>query len=338
MLKIEKSKLSDLFAAVSNEMALYVPAEKNNSSDFVLWNETVVPALDILNVAKPAKQLFFPQSETIVGFKTSGKNIEIFEQPKADAPFAVYGVRACDACSIEKILDRVFLSDPVDEFYKARRDNGVMITAACGEPEETCFCGAFGIDAAECRYGDVTTWTVGEDVYFAANTQKGETFLSKFAPMMTDGDEAAVEAFKENTKSIMAQLPLADLSLENWGVGKTSEKFASPEWAEISSGCLGCGTCTFVCPTCQCYDIRDYDTGHGVQRYRCWDSCMYSDFTLMAHGNSRKSQVERFRQRFMHKLVYFPDNNDGVFSCVGCGRCLAKCPVSLNIVKVIKDI
>lgn len=56
----------------------------------------------------------------------------------------------------------------------------------------------------------------------------------------------------------------------------------------------------------------------------------------MAHGNPRTSQVERFRQRFMHKLIYFPTNNDGVYSCVGCGRCVAKCPVSMNIVKVIK--
>ncbi|MGN0763159.1 MAG: 4Fe-4S dicluster domain-containing protein, partial [Aristaeellaceae bacterium] len=100
--------------------------------------------------------------------------------------------------------------------------------------------------------------------------------------------------------------------------------------------CLGCGTCTFVCPTCQCYDIRDFDTGSGVQRYRCWDSCMYSDFTLMAHGTNRPTQLERFRQRFMHKLVYFPSNNEGLYSCVGCGRCLAKCPQGLHIVKVIK--
>ena len=83
-------------------------------------------------------------------------------------------------------------------------------------------------------------------------------------------------------------------------------------------------------------DIKDYDTGHGVQRYRCWDSCMYSDFTMMAHGNNRTSQMQRFRQRFMHKLVYYPLNNDGLFSCVGCGRCVEKCPSSLNIVKVIK--
>ena len=46
--------------------------------------------------------------------------------------------------------------------------------------------------------------------------------------------------------------------------------------------------------------------------------------------------MQRYRQRFMHKLVYFPANNDGMYSCVGCGRCVEKCPASLNIVKVIK--
>ncbi len=38
---------------------------------------------------------------------------------------------------------------------------------------------------------------------------------------------------------------------------------------------------------------------------------------MMAHGNNRTSQMQRFRQRFMHKLVYYPLNNDGMFSCVG---------------------
>ena len=117
---------------------------------------------------------------------------------------------------------------------------------------------------------------------------------------------------------------------------KLMEHFADPKWKELYKACLGCGTCTFVCPTCQCYDIRDFDTGHGIQRFRCWDSCMYSDFTMMAHGNNRTSQMQRFRQRFMHKLAYFPANNDGMFSCVGCGRCVDKCPSHLNIVKVIK--
>ena len=65
---------------------------------------------------------------------------------------------------------------------------------------------------------------------------------------------------------------------------------------------------------------------------------MYSDFTKMSAGQPRLTQVERFRQRFMHKLVYYPDNNEGIFSCVGCGRCVVKCPQHLNIVKVIKTL
>ena len=134
----------------------------------------------------------------------------------------------------------------------------------------------------------------------------------------------------------MEKLPLANLSADKFGADKTKEFFDRPEWSELSQSCLGCGTCTFVCPTCQCYDIKDFNTGHGIKRFRCWDSCMYSDFTKMSAGQPRLTQLERFRQRFMHKLVYFPANNNGMYSCVGCGRCVEKCPSSLNIVKVIK--
>ena len=131
-------------------------------------------------------------------------------------------------------------------------------------------------------------------------------------------------------------IDFSNLDLDGFDGDHLMEKFNDPQWKELSAGCLGCGTCTFVCPTCQCYDIRDFDTGNGVQRYRCWDSCMFSDFTLMAHGTNRPTQTERFRQRFMHKLVYFPAKNEGLYSCVGCGRCVTKCPQSINIVKIIK--
>ena len=126
---------------------------------------------------------------------------------------------------------------------------------------------------------------------------------------------------------VQAIEPLKEINKKGYEIISISEE-----------ACIGCGTCTFVCPTCQCYDIRDFNTGHGIQRFRCWDSCMYSDFTKMAHGNPRLTQKERFRQRFMHKLVYYPANNDGLYSCVGCGRCLIKCPISMNIVKVIKTL
>ena len=112
--------------------------------------------------------------------------------------------------------------------------------------------------------------------------------------------------------------------------------FNSDVWAKLSESCLGCGTCTYVCPSCMCFDVRDYDTGHGIEQSRTWDSCMYSDFTQMAAANPRLTQKERFRQRFMHKLVYYPMAHEKLFMCVGCGRCLDSCPIHMNIVKVIK--
>ena len=65
---------------------------------------------------------------------------------------------------------------------------------------------------------------------------------------------------------------------------------------------------------------------------------MYSDFTMMAAATNRPTQMQRFRQRFMHKLVYYPMNNDGLYSCVGCSRCVQKCPIHMNIVKVMKTL
>lgn len=335
MLKISKDKLSALFEKIAAEKELYLPIERSGRVDFFKWEQEATVRLDALHTAKSPKDLFFPQSENLMAFKMEGKKIEVIDNRDETKDFVVFGVRACDARSFE-VLDRVFLSEPVDTYYKNRREKGTVVTLACSKPEETCFCSVFGIDATAPE-GDAVTYLTDEVLYFEAKTEKGKALEKELSGLFEKADEKAVEEQKKATAEILKKLPLSDLSLDGFGSEDVMlEKFNSPEWASLSEACLGCGTCTFVCPTCQCYDIRDYDTGHGVQRYRCWDSCMYSDFTKMAHGNPRTTQLERFRQRFMHKLVYYPANNDGLYSCVGCGRCVAKCPISMNIAKVIK--
>lgn len=339
MVQISVAELNKLFAAVAQKQDIYLPVENSTGqAEFKKWQEGDVLS-NALNTVRSAKDFFFPQTENIVDFKMEGKNIDVVDSRSDVEDFVVFGVKACDAASFG-ILDKVFLADPVDSFYKNRREHGTIITLACTESAPTCFCSLFGIDPAN-PAGDVSGWIADGTLYLEPQTDKGKSFVDSFACVLAAADEKAtsvVEAQKKEITDVMAKQPFAKLNTERFKAENLLDIFNDPSWASLSEACLGCGTCTFVCPTCQCYDIKDFDTGHGIKRFRCWDSCMYSDFTKMAHGNPRLTQLERFRQRFMHKLVYFPSNNDGQYGCVGCGRCLVKCPISMNIVKVMKTL
>ena len=334
MLKIKKSNLAALFAKIAEANDLYLPVKAAGKTKFAAWNADAEVDLDTLKTVKSAKDAFFPQSEGLYSCEKRDGKISITSEKLRSEPFVIFGIRGCDVKAID-VLDRVFLSDPVDSYYAARREHGILVSLACGAPEVSCFCKTFGIDAAA-PAGDVVTWMVGDELYWDAKTAKGEALTAQVRDLLTEGDSAVVEAEQQNIRAIYEKLPNGELSLDGWGAEAAKTRFDSPIWEQLYKPCLACGTCTFVCPTCQCYDIKDYYTGNGVKRYRCWDSCMYSDFTMMAHGNNRTSQMQRFRQRFLHKLAYYPANNDGMFSCVGCGRCVDKCPSKLNIVKVIK--
>lgn len=334
MYKISKDKLYALYAEIARVQTLFMPTKSGDQVNFNMWSEDSEPTLDTLNTSKSPKDVFFPQCEKLYTCIRDGKKISIKPKNPTEEAFVIFGMKGCDLKGIE-VLDNVFLSDPIDSFYAARRKNGTIIAMACNEPEESCFCSVFGIDCAS-PTADVTVWNSEEYLYWMPISEKGAELTDLVSDLLEDSDEDNVDNIKQSIYSVSEKLPYSNLSLDGWDEVHLNEKFNSELWEKLYKPCLACGTCTFVCPTCQCYDIKDYDTGHGIQRYRCWDSCMYSDFTMMAHGNNRTSQMQRFRQRFMHKLVYFPANNHGLYSCVGCGRCLKKCPTSLNIVKVIK--
>ena len=331
-----KCEINKLLSALSAAAPTYLPVDQTGNdtrAKYTKYTEGVKYSKS-LNTVRSPKDFFFPQTENLVNFKIDGKNIEIIDPRVEHEDFILFGVRACDAKSFD-VLDKVFLSDPVDSYYASRREHGIIMTMACTRPSETCFCKSFGIDPSE-PAGDVACYMDGETVYLSANTEKGSALLAKLGDVLEDTDGAPVEAQKQLINERMEKLPLASLTTDKFGGDKLDELFDDARWEELSESCLACGTCTYVCPTCQCYDIKDFDTGHGIERFRCWDSCMYSEFTKMSAGQPRLTQMQRFRQRFMHKLVYIPKNNDGLFGCVGCGRCLSSCPISMNIVKVMK--
>ena len=334
MYRIAKKDIPALLAKLAAQGDLYVPVSTAGKTNFAPWSEDAQVDLDTLKTVRSPKDVFFPQSENLYNCSRADGKLTITAEELENHDFVVFGMKACDVRGIA-VLDKVFLADPVDSYYAARREHGIIVSLACSKPDTSCFCHCFGIDCAQPE-GDVATWFAGEYLYWDPQTEKGETLTASLSDLLESTDASAVEAAKATIRAIQEKLPLKDLSLEGWGAEAAQTKFDSPLWEQLYKPCLACGTCTFVCPTCQCYDIKDYSTGTEVKRFRCWDSCMYSDFTMMAHGNNRTSQMQRFRQRFMHKLAYFPANNDGMFSCGGWGRCVDKCPSHLNIVKVIK--
>lgn len=339
MLSIAKDKIDSLFELIGSKQPLYLPVDNNSEkADFAKWQKGTKLS-EKLKTTRSAKDFFFPKTEHLVSYEMSGKEVKVVDPRKNVEDFVIFGVRACDARGFTAI-DNVYLNmNPVDSYYKNRREHGTVIVLACNEPAKTCFCSTFGIDASLAKpAGDVSCWLADGKYYFEANTDKGKAFVENAKSALEDADTSAVEACRKDIAEKVEKLPFAHLDLSKFQGKDMLKIFNSKIWDKVSEPCVGCGTCTYVCPTCMCFDVRDFATSNGVRQIRCWDSCMYNDFTQMAAENPRHTQKERSRQRFMHKLMYYPMAHDGMFSCVGCGRCVENCPVNMNIVKVIKTV
>ena len=152
-----------------------------------------------------------------------------------------------------------------------------------------------------------------------------ELFTERAARLLGGGG-----AVDEAPESEEQTVPLLE-RLKDAGLNRL---YGAPIWGELAQACLNCGICTFLCPTCYCFDIQDERLGSRGRRIRYWDSCMFPLFTQHASGhNPRPTKLHRVRNRFLHKLKYFPDRF-GPFSCVGCGRCIRECPVGIDIRQV----
>ena len=130
MYKLAMSRVSDLLASFGKVIA---PIERAEQVNFGAWSPEETLRLDVLKTVNSAKDAFFPQSEDIVHFKMEGKNIAIGMPEKPDEPFVLFGARACDVRALD-VLDRVFLSEPADPGYAARRKNGTIVSIACARP------------------------------------------------------------------------------------------------------------------------------------------------------------------------------------------------------------
>jgi len=182
---------------------------------------------------------------------------------------------------------------------------------------------------------DVLLYDLGDTFLAKSLTEKGENFL---AATQEGGpaDEAQMKQ-AEALAAAAAEKIHADVPVDKLKEKVLNELFNAPFWNDVAFACINCGTCTFFCPTCWCFDIQDEVLGNHGDRIRNWDACMFPLFTLHGSGhNPRDQKFQRVRQLFMHKLKYYMDKYDNGIQCSGCGRCVRHCPVNIDIRKVAR--
>jgi sulfhydrogenase subunit beta (sulfur reductase) len=329
---IKKSRLTGLLDRLAKEYDLIGPVRENVISFKPVKSGSEV-TLDFVNSVLSPKNAFFPQTETLFRFSGNGEGFKTEPEPETNRERVIFGIRACDARSLH-LMDMVFGGQLEDSYYMQKRAKTILIGLACFNPAETCFCPTFGIDPTSPEGVDIVFTDVDDRYWVQAMTERGASLLDQLAEFFDEplGDEAKLKEEKAAGLTGMKKLDVAGLP------DKMEPLYDDAYWESIGLKCLGCGICTYLCPTCHCFDLVDEARDEGGERFRSWDSCMFPDFTLMASGeNPRPNQKARVQQRFFHKLKYFPDRY-GEIACTGCGRCLKYCPVNINITKIISDV
>ncbi len=324
-----ESKIKELFKdfevigpkELANKGIFYQPI--TNIEDLYLGNNFTV---------EPVKKFFLSPSECL--FKESfeqGREL-LKEIPLPETKMIIIGVRPCEARGLT-LLDKVFDSEFKDNLYINNRKRTIIVGLSCAVPDKSCFCTSMGGSPVDSRGMDAIIFTAEgspeqnrgkiEDRFVVEIiTEKGKDIFGSLGDDFNKEEKESWLENKEKRKDALKKIKVPE-NLESI--------FESDYWNEVSLPCLSCGICTFLCPTCHCFDLADEER----KRLRCWDGCAFSDFTLEASGvNPRPTKKERYRQRVFHKFDYFK-KNFGENLCVGCGRCIRHCPVKIDIAEIV---
>jgi len=335
-IRIDKEQWDRGLAQAETSYRLFGPVRQGTFHNFAALAPGQTPDLDCQNTRMSARSVVYPQSEILFEYSLDpndpGANI-VTETPPPAKPAVALALRPCDAYSFLLVRRNFDAPDVKDNYWLRNYEATTFVGLACDRPGATCFCTTAGCGPYSEQGLDVLLREDDEAYIAKIITDKGAAFCAaagwnvaapsdseaRFATGKKAAETRIVSKVETDRLADAPQMPLYEASF----------------WEDIAFACINCGTCTYLCPTCWCFDIQDEVRGkHGI-RERNWDSCMFPLFTLHGTGhNPRGQKVQRVRQRFMHKLKYYVDKYGNGIQCVGCGRCVQYCPVNIDIRKV----
>ena len=331
---ITKENLVRLAEELATTCRVLAPVATGGTVTFKRFQPGMTIDLHSRMAAVSPKAATFPQSETLLVVKRDSehKKPEITET-LPQGKNVVIGCRPCGARG-RLMFTPVYEGEKIQDLYfMARNKNALFITLACDRPETTCFCHSVGGGPADTAGSDILLTLVGEGYVAVAITPQGEEILKM--PLFEDAGDRVKEAEDKNAKALEMMGEAHDYGS---APAKVLARFDDMDfWEAQSAKCISCGACTYICPTCYCFNITDDDLGLNSRRLRTWDNCMSHTFTLEASGhNPRATKAHRLKNRVGHKFSYYPDLQKDVIACCGCGRCIKQCPSGVDIRQIVK--
>jgi formate hydrogenlyase subunit 6/NADH:ubiquinone oxidoreductase subunit I len=344
---LEKKQLLDIIQSLSSGHEIIGPVKEEGGVYFRSVDSLEQIIWEFANAVNNIKDFFFPPRQELYEFRRDG--IKTYEADP-DSKRIILFPRACDTRALT-LMDRLFMSESSrgmgdfphyeDALYTQLRENTVIMGLSCLEPDERCFCLSLGGGPFHTEGMDASVTPLGNSRYTVQlitekarrlfpvpcdAIAKAQTSILAVGDPTTEEDRERLEELKDRAESVIKRKITVPENMR--------ESFDSGYWQEVSRSCIKCGICSYLCPTCHCFDIVD----EGYLRVRCWDTCSSDTFTRMAAGEDhRREKYKRYRQRIFHKFVYYSDNFDAV-ACVGCGRCTTYCPVKIDIVEVVNNL
>lgn len=332
-----KKNIGEFIQSFNKDYNFFAPVNEEGNILFKEIASAEAIEFDFLNSKIPPKEVVFPRCETLFEFTNIGDEIKIEPSKSVNDKNIIFGIRPCDARAFQLLKYFFEQGEFKDDIFSKKVENTILIGLGCNTPRSTCFCTS--VDGHPFREEDFDIFLVdlGKKYLIKPISPKGEEFLRKVSKLEVAKEEDLEKALKLSNKAELSIKTKVDLK----NIPEILDKnFNHPIWKKISETCLSCGTCSFLCPTCHCFDVVDENDNYNNRgrRIRIWDTCQFKLYTLHTSGhNPRPKKIERCRNRILHKYCYYPKNY-GMIGCVGCGRCIELCPANNDIRQIMIDI
>ena len=333
--KIHKKDIARLLGQWGQKFTVFIPSIESGVATWAKWDGRDISFLDwYRNTVIPPKSNFFPPLEKMFSFQKDREGYRLELPPSNEHKQLIFGIRPCDAKALT-ILDITFKEAYEDPYYLSKRNSAVLVGLGCSNPYDSCFCTSLDISPAESTDVDLMLTDIGDQFLVEEITAAGKELIA----MVTWAEEASGDDKAKAKEAKEAACKKVARRINTDGIGeKLLACFENQDyWEKIAAKCISCGICTFLCPTCYCFDISDELVKQQGARFRNWDSCAFLTYTKMPMENPRLEKWRRVRQRVCHKFEFYPMSFDFI-ACVGCGRCIRQCPVNWDITQTLDSL